>query len=97
MLTQIYTGFPEKTLENDLMYAFYNYFIISISLVETPPAAETPVEEQAPAEEAKKEDKKSIFASFCGCFGAKSDDDEEPAADEEAKEDAKPAEDEAAE
>mmetsp|Transcript_16749 Transcript_16749/g.38407 ORF Transcript_16749/g.38407 Transcript_16749/m.38407 type:complete len:82 (-) Transcript_16749:144-389(-) len=39
-----------------------------------PPAEETPpVEEQAPVTEEKEEKpKKSMFSSFCGCFGSKS-------------------------
>lgn len=91
VLTQLYTGLPEKTLENDLISAFH-YFVTSISVVETPPVAEeTPVEEQAPVEDKKEvtledTDKKSIFASFCGCFGGKSQVVEKPDAEEEAKE-----------
>eukprot|EP00536_Pseudo-nitzschia_multiseries_P016270 jgi/Psemu1/45542/gm1.45542_g len=65
-------------------------------------AQDTPAEEQAPATEETKEEepKKSIFASFCGCFGGKSavvEGEKPEAEDTKDSETEKPAEDKPAE
>jgi hypothetical protein len=75
-------------------------FVDLYSVETTPVTEETPVEEQSPVEEPIAEEekemalkdegkgKKSIFSSFCGCFGGKSQVVvlEKPVAQEQAKE-----------